>query len=155
VVDGVVEYIILPKDKNDYYGTSEYINAQAAELFVNEGLMSRFAVDAAIKETVSVGELVGTYPTRVKTVKGDVLAEVTITGGIGYVPVTFIGIEGYSGYRLFEVMADGSEVMVDQSVRGNDYWQVYYDPDTRLCDISFNVYQLDGKPHTYRLKKVQ
>ena len=42
--------------------------------------------------------------------------------------------------------------MVDQSVRGNDYWQVYRDPDTGLYDISFNVYQIK-ESGTYRLKK--
>ncbi len=155
VVDGAVEYIIFPENKNDYYGTSQYIKSMDASLFANEGLMYRYAMDARITESVNVGKLVGTYPTKVQTVKGkNTVAEVTIKGGIGYVPVIFTELDSYSGYRLFEVDANGKEKMVDQSVKGNDYWQVYRNPDTELYDIAFNVFQTDGKAHTYRLKKV-
>lgn len=89
---------------------------------------------------------------RVRTASGSTAAEVTITGGIGYVPVTFEGLDSYSGWRLFKVTEAGEE-MVDQSVKGNDYWQVYRNPDTDTYDISFNVFQI-GETATYRLKKV-
>lgn len=148
-ISGTVEYLVVPRNKSDYTGTSEYIKSLPAEAFSSAEIIRRYAVDGAIEVTAAVGSVEQSYPATVKTENGT--AEVTIKGGIGYTPITFRGLDSYSGYRLYKV-EDGKETMVDQSVRGNDYWQVYRDPDTGLYDISFNVYQIK-ESGTYRLKK--
>lgn len=151
--DGTVEYIITPQVKTEYIGTSPYINSLDESVFGNGELMRRYAQDGKITLQASKGEILGTYPATVQTVREEISAEITVGGGIGYVPVVFKGLDSYSGYRLFKVADDGSETMVDQSVKGNDYWQVYFNPDNDTFDITFNVFQI-GETATYRLKKV-
>lgn len=151
-VSGTVEYLIVPRAKSEYIGTSPYIKSLDENAFGCGEILRRYAADNAITASASVGEVTSAYPVRVRTASGSTAAEVTITGGIGYVPVTFEGLDSYSGWRLFKVTEVGEE-MVDQSVKGNDYWQVYRNPDTDTYDISFNVFQI-GETATYRLKKV-
>lgn len=152
VVTGAVEYVMVPRTAQEYIGTSEYIKGLADDVFGNAEIIRRYAVDGKVTASASVGELTGTYPTVVKSAKGDVVAEFTLAGGIGYVPVTITDLDSYSGYRLF-LVTDSGEEMVDQSVRGNDYWQCYRNPDTASYELSFNVEQI-GTTCTYRLKKI-
>ena len=80
-------------------------------------------------------------PIYVKCAESDqqgVLAEITVTGGMGYVPLTFTNVPHYSGIRL-ETKKGGSWVAVDQSVTGNDYWQAWYDSLSGTYELTFNV----------------
>ena len=65
-------------------------------------------------------------------------AEVTVTGGLGYVPITFTGLKHYRGYGLEQFTADGWQRVV-QSVHGHDYWQTGFDAEQRTFRMTFNV----------------
>lgn len=148
-----VEYVSMPSDKSLYTGTSEYVLSHAEEDFKDYSLMMDYAIDGEIGVSVSKGELTGEYPTRIKCAcETGVVCEFTLSGGATYVPVTIHGLNSYSGYRLYKVLEDGSDEIVDQSVKGNDYWQCYYDAENGYYELSFNVFQ-NGEKCTYRLKK--
>ena len=85
-------------------------------------------------------------------VDAEQLADVAVTGGVGYVPVTFTGLNDYRGWQLFK-STGGPLVAVDQSVHGNDYWQTDHDAASRKWRITFNVSldSPDDQPRTTRL----
>ena len=65
-------------------------------------------------------------------------AEVAVAGGLGYVPITFTGLQRHRGYAL-ERFSDGEWRRVDQSVHGHDFWQVGFDAERRTFRMTFNV----------------
>jgi len=82
---------------------------------------------------MKTGILEKTYPAvTVRTVNN--AAEFTLSGGLGYVPVTFTGLSSPRGPVL---MQDGRPV--DQSVHGNDFWQTDYDEATRTWQVTYTI----------------
>ena len=67
----------------------------------------------------------------------------TLTGGLGYVPVSFSGIGSPRGFTL---TLDGQDL--DQSVHGTDFWQTDYDPASRTWTLTYNIPISDKKPHS-------
>ena len=70
-------------------------------------------------------------------------AEVTVQGGVGYVPVTFTELTSPDGYALF---VDNQRI--NQSVHGNDFWQTDYDPATQRWRQTYNLALPAGQTHT-------
>ena len=92
------------------------------------------------------------YPIQVQ-VDGHGEAELSITGGIGYVPISFLGVRSAADCRLSQEV-DGTWRPVDQSVHGRDFWQTDYDPVERDYRITYNL-PLDSpsdRPRTIRLR---
>ena len=154
-VSFVIEYINLPAHKQDYYGTSSVLNEIPAQDYEGWQLAYTYAVQSNVSVQASVGEAVGNLPPVIRatgTADG-VVAQFTITKGIGYVPVTVKNVKGFSGWRLQK--KEGSDwKTVDQSVHGNDYWQAWYDAETGTYELTFNVHH-NGKNDVgeYRLIK--
>ena len=65
-----------------------------------------------------------------------------ITGGLGYVPITFMGLTAMDGYILHY---DGTTL--NQSVHGNDFWQTDYDPTTHTWSRTYNIKTDDDTQH--------
>ena len=155
-VEGVVEYLNLPVSKEAYYGPSEVMQSIPEEYFNTYRAAYYYVLGGKYITEASIGEITKAVPITVKTVEGDVAAQITITGGISYVPITFTNVPSYSGYRL-EKKEGEQWVMVDQSYNGNDYWQAWYDSDTATYELTFNV-EHSGDPeavYEYRLVKQQ
>lgn len=155
-VEGVVEYLNLPVSKEAYYGPSEVMQSIPEEYFNTYRAAYYYVLGGKYTTEASIGEVTKAVPITVKTVEGDVAAQITITGGISYVPITFTNVPSYSGYRL-EKKEGEQWVMVDQSYNGNDYWQAWYDSDTATYELTFNV-EHSGDPeavYEYRLVKQQ
>ena len=155
-VEGVVEYLNLPVSKEAYYGPSEVMQSIPEEYFNTYRAAYYYVLGGKYTTEASIGEITKSVPITVKTVEGDVAAQITITGGISYVPITFTNVPSYSGYRL-EKKEGEQWVMVDQSYNGNDYWQAWYDSDTATYELTFNV-EHSGDPeavYEYRLVKQQ
>lgn len=155
-VEGVVEYLNLPVSKEAYYGPSEVMQSIPEEYFNTYRAAYYYVLGGKYTTEASIGEITKAVPITVKTVEGDVAAQITITGGISYVPITFTNVPSYSGYRL-EKKEGEQWVMVDQSYNGNDYWQAWYDSDTATYELTFNV-EHSGDPeavYEYRLVKQQ
>ena len=65
---------------------------------------------------------------RQKLLDGATAAELTLSGGLGYRPVSFSGLVRHDGWKL-ERRTDGDWERVDQSSSvGNDWWQATHDP---------------------------
>ena len=97
----------------------------------------------------SVGSVARTHPVEIDCdAAGAVVAQFTMTGGFGYVPLVFRGLDRHDGWRLQRLQA-GAWAPIGQEVEGNDYWQCRYDAVAGSYELTFNV-DNDGAM-TYRL----
>ena len=91
------------------------------------------------------GTLLQKFPDiRIQTEKE--MASLTLKGGLGSVPVTFIGLSSPSGYEL---KIDG--VILDQSVHGKDFWQTNFDSVTSTWSRTYNLPISDQESHLIEL----
>ena len=119
--------------------------------FTNTQMILKLAKDNQLDVTPIVGRLQRTYPIELNADDGAVAVEFTLTGGLGYTPVTITGLARPEGWRMEQQQADGSWVLVDQSVEGNDYWQAFYDAEAEHFNLVYNLHNRDT--HTYRLTR--
>lgn len=144
-VEATIEHLIIPKASDDYYGPNEQLrealvrDANTWKMVHREARGNRREID------VSVGNLERRFPdVRVKAVNGS--AELVLTGGLGYVPVTVTGLASPGGSVL---IFDGKPL--DQSVHGKDFWQTNYDEASGTWSRTYNVPIKDGEPHEIKL----
>lgn len=158
VVEGTVQWLNMPVAKEDYYGPSDIVNSFAAEDFNTSKIAYAYAVGSKYTVTAQTGTITSDTPVYVACVdqqsSGQTAAEITITGGMSYVPITFTNVKHYSGYHL-EQLVDGQWVKVDQSVSGNDYWQVYYDSTTCTYEFTYNVEHSGDSSTIYQYRLVK
>jgi len=155
VVTCTVEYLVFPQKKTDYYGPSAALKSLSASDFDSWKIGYQYATKGAISVSASKGTVTSSYPVSVKASgNSGVVADFTVKGGMGYVPMTITNLSSASGYRLYKV-ENGKETQVNQSLSGqsNDYWQCDYDAQTDKYSLTFNVEHI-GTTATYRLKKV-
>ena len=156
VIEMVVEYTIIPNNVSSYYGQSDYLRA-TTEIFGTADALYQQVTGGTVAAQASVGKVTGNYPVKITAVDdGDVAAQFTLKGGLGYVPVMIDGLNNYSGYRL-QVKQGGNWVELEQSVKGNDYWQTDYNYATGKYRMAFNVKNVSGtnfnETNEYRLIK--
>ena len=140
-----IEYLVVPADKDRYYGPSADMAAIPAADYGTPELMRALADGNRTDLQVSVGTLLRTHPAEIAVTTNPVaapgltvLAELDLSGGFGHVPLTFVGLDGHEGWRL-ERQLGGSWVSIGQEVEGNDYWQARYDPLSESYELTFNV----------------
>ncbi|MGJ8654831.1 MAG: LamG domain-containing protein [Akkermansiaceae bacterium] len=135
-----VEWITLPNEADDYYGSNEVFRDHVAKNPGSWKTTHREAVGNDLKVVVGGGRLIHQYPIIIEAEKDEVVVE--IVGGVGYVPIRFEGLETAEGYTIYQVV-DGKEVKLDQAVHGNDFWQTDYDVKSKTFKMTFNL-PLDG-----------
>jgi hypothetical protein len=145
VVEGSVAFINLPAHKNDYYGPSKVLSLAPSSDYTSWRLSHLYATQTKMKATASVGTVERNMPFEiVATGEGaGTVCEFTLSGGIGYVPVTVKNLPGYSGWQL-QQWQNSQWVDVDQAVHGNDWWQAWYDAETAAYELSYTL------PHSGR-----
>jgi hypothetical protein len=136
-VDAEVELVITPMAADDYYGPNENLRAALKRGGDTWRSVHREAVGNNLELKALRGTILHRYPIVVEVDKGQD-ADFEVIGGIGYVPITFVGLDGYRGYGL-DQLTDGRLSRVDQSVHGNDYWQTGHNPVTNRWRITYNV----------------
>ena len=62
----------------------------------------------------------------------------TVEGGLGYLAVSFAGLNRYDGWLLEQLNGESWEP-VDQSVWGNDFWQSSYHEASNSYTLTYNV----------------
>ena len=158
VVEGTVEWLNLPVNKDEYYGPSSVIAAIPQHYFNTWRAAYAYALGGKYKVEASVGEVVQNTPVYVacadKQDSGDTVAEITVPGGKGYVPLTFTQVKHYSGYQLQKYF-NGAWENVDQSVFGNDYWQTWYDADNGKYEFTYNVEHTGNEDQQYKYRLVK
>lgn len=147
-VQATIEYLVMPADKSRYYGESDYLTALPAQSYQSTDMALALAAGNQIDVETTVGQLERTYPVEIQSEAGILAAEFTITGGLGYLPVTIKGLSRHDGWRL-EQLVNGAWEGVDQAVHGNDYWQTRYDGAVGSYELTFNVPNRGAQ--TYRL----
>ena len=146
-VEADLELVVLPADAASYYGPDKGFQKALAGDADTWRLVHREAVGNALKSESRRGAVLNPYPLRIAVDDGQG-AEVTLRGGLGYVPVTFTGLASPRGYALFV-----DDQRINQSVHGNDFWQTDYDPGTQRWQQTFNIPLAYSQPQTVRLER--
>ena len=139
-VEATIEHIAMPQFAKDYYGPNKNLRAALGRDENTWRMIQREALgnDRVVK--IETGTLERLQPdVRIRTDRDK--ARLTLSGGLGFVPVTFTGLSSHRGYKL-EI--DGHAL--DQSVHGNDFWQSDYDPSTRRWSRTYNIPADGGQP---------
>ncbi len=143
-----ITVLSFPKDHNDYYGPNESFKSH---LRVNPNswkTVHREVVGNHISVTIdSGGDLVSNYPIVITVSNpdkecslGEDEVHFTISGGIGAVPIKFIGLDSRD-YMLYQQFYDG-EVPLDQSVYKNDFWQTEFSFEYEMDEEMLGTYSL-------------
>ncbi|NLX12777.1 MAG: hypothetical protein GXY44_03870 [Phycisphaerales bacterium] len=157
-VEAWVELLVLPQFAKDYYGPNKGLRK---DLEANENTWKpvfRQAVGNDMQIVVKKGRLLRAYPPHVE-VDASGNAELSLTGGLGYVPLTFAGLDDYRGGELAMLGEDGAWSVIDQSSGyRNDFWQIGRDESGKYA-ITFNVdldapERLARKPRVFRYSRV-
>ena len=143
-----IEYVVPPAVQAAYYGPSAFLTGLPAASFNTTEVVRQLAMANRLSVQVRTGTLRRTQPVEVDAVSAAVAAELTVSGGSGYVAMTFHRLPRHDGWRLQRLNA-GTWLMVDQSVSGNDWWQANYDADDSSWSLTFNV--PNPRPTDYRL----
>ncbi len=132
-VEAVFEHVIVPQAADDYYGPNEALRAALQRDADTWRMVQREAVGNDRQVTMVRGSLLSVHPSVCVRAQGDAAA-FTLSGGLGYVPVTFEGLSSPEGFVL---RVDGRPV--DQSVHGRDFWQSDYDPVAKRWSLTYTV----------------
>jgi hypothetical protein len=143
-VEATIEHLVLPQAAADYYGPNEPLRAALATMHDSWRLVHREAVGNARRVEVLKGRLERLHP-DVRVAAEDGRVEFTITGGLGYVPITITGLPTHRGGGF---TIDGTPC--DQAVHGNDFWQTDFDPETGTWTQTVTVPLPESADHTIR-----
>ena len=147
-IRATVEYLIPPSDKDVYYGTSDYLTEMPPYDFQSTEMMRHLAAFNSLEIETFVGSIMRVQPIELMASPGATAARFTLRGGRGYTPLTIHGLARPDGWRL-QRYENETWVQVDQSVEGNDFWQVYDAADSGDFDLIFNLH--NRGTHQYRL----
>jgi hypothetical protein len=140
-IEATIEHLVVPQSSGDYYGPNEALRTALGRDGNTWKMIQREVVENRRDVTMKAGRLLRLFPeVAVETI--DDSASLTLTGCLGYVPVSFSRLRSP---RDFVLTLDGQ--VLDQSVHGNDFWQADYDPSTQSWTLTFNIPVNDGKPH--------
>ena len=135
-VEARIIHVVMPQYASDYYGPNANL-AEALKTGENTWKMIyREAVGNNLDVKVIGGKLEQAYPIRIHSTGGDITFDVT--GGIGYVPVTFTGVRNYRGFKLVR-KEKNQWVEFDQSYYAKDFWQTDYDALSGAWEITYNL----------------
>jgi hypothetical protein len=143
-VEATIEHLVLPQAAADYYGPNEPLRAALATMQDSWRLVHREAVGNTRRVELGKGRLERLHP-DVRVGAEDGRAEFTITGGIGYVPITITGLPTHRGGGF---TIDGTPC--DQAVHGNDFWQTDFDPVSGTWSQTVTVPLPEGAAHAIR-----
>ncbi len=142
-----VEWITPPRIADDYYGPNETLRKHLIANPRSWKTVYREAKGNDLQVKVTGGTVLRNYPLMIlASSSGSPEIAFEITGGVGHVPVRFEGLGSPDGLALYQLV-DGAEVRLDQSVKGNDFWQTDYDTESDSFKMSFNL-PLDGLEHS-------
>lgn len=139
-IEATIEHIVMPQFASDYYGPSESLRAALRKDENTWRMILREAVGNDRRVEVKTGKLERLHP-DIRMVADADRAAFELTGGLGYVPITFTDL---TSSRPFTLTVNGEPI--DQSIHGNDFWQTDYDPDSRRWSRTYNIPIADKQP---------
>ena len=111
-----IELITLPRAASDYYGPNELFRQHLTSFPSSWKTTHRHAVQNALAVDVSGGELIRTYPIRVRTTSAT--TRMRIDGGVGAIPIEIEGIRSIAGLRLFDQSRQPLRYQIDPNPDG-------------------------------------
>ena len=128
-VRAVIEHVVVPQHADGYYGPNENLRAALIKNADTWRMIHREAVGNDLSVTVTVGKPVRTRPTMVQASSNR--AEFTITGGLGYVPITISGLTDYKHAKL--------EILSGDKWRAVGSRQCDYNAESRTWEITCSI----------------
>ena len=148
-----IEFSILPNNMTTYYGSSDYILLSNSLMGKGEAMYQQ-VYGGKVSVKAAKGNVIANNPVIVECENDE--CEFSVTGGLGYVPLIIENVSDYKGYSL-EQKINGAWVKVDQSIIGNDYYQVVYNAKTGKYQFAYNIKNTKGlnflMEETYRFVK--
>ena len=148
-----VEYSVVPNNTRTYYGSSDYILSTMSLMGTGDAMYQQ-VYGGKVTAKATKGSVIANHPVIIECENDE--CEFSITGGLGYVPLLIENVSSYKGYSL-QQKVNGEWVKIDQSVLGNDYYQVVYNAKTGKYQYAFNVKNTKGlgfqMEETYRFLK--
>ena len=86
VLRATVEYVVPPASEAAYYGEAEHLLTLAPGAFQTAGMGTHLASGGALTAEATIGTVLRTHPVVLEADPGEIAAEFTLTGGLGYVP---------------------------------------------------------------------
>jgi hypothetical protein len=146
-VEATIEHLVIPQYAEDYSGPNEELRAALRRHQNTWRMVHREAVGNERRVELVTGKLEFLYPAVAIQTAGDT-AEFTLTGGLGFVPVSFNGLRSPRGHALY---LDGQPL--DQSVHGSDFWQTDYDPVAQRWSRTYNIPAAGHQSRTIQLRR--
>jgi hypothetical protein len=134
-LEAEIELIVIPRKGREYFGPNVNLKKALAKDANTWKMVQREVLGNDLTVDMVKGALQESYPIQIKVAAGNA-AQFKVTGGMGYVPVTFIGVNGYRD-PVLEEKVNGSWEKIDQSNYGKDFWQADFYQGS--WDITFNV----------------
>lgn len=136
-VEADIELVILPMAAADYYGPNADLREALSSWADTWRMVHREARGNDLRVRVTGGRLVRRTPVEIASRDGR-SANIEITGGLGYVPITFHNLRRPAPFTL-TVESGGRKTPVDQSVHGGDWYQVTPDASGRTYSVTVNL----------------
>jgi hypothetical protein len=146
-VEADLEFVVFPSEARAYYGPNANFRQELEKEADTWHPVQREATGNSMQWKLQSGNLERETPLAF-SVDWRGRAGLTLTGGLGYVPVTFMGLKNY---RDFELLVEGKPL--NQSVHGNDFWQTDYDQVRREWRITYNILRDDRGPTRLEFRK--
>jgi len=128
-VRAVVEHVVVPQHAGDYYGPNENLRSALEKHADTWRMIHREAVGNDLSVKVSRGKLVRLRPTMIQS--RDNRSEFTVTGGLGYVPITICGLTDYRNPVL--------EMNEGDNWRKVKFHQCDYNAESRTWEITCSI----------------
>ena len=146
-VEATIEHVVMPQFAGDYYGPNVALREALTKDENTWRMIHREAVGNDRCVEMKVGLLQRMFPAISIQAAND-QAEFTLTGGLGYVPITISGLSSPTGFTFLV-----DDQPLQQSVHGRDFWQTDYDAKTKRWSLTYNVPVDDAEAHRVRLRK--
>ena len=120
-----------------YKRQSDHLLALPASAFQSTEMMRHLAEGNTLAVEATVGSLLRVHPVELAAATGTTAADFTVTGGLGYVPITVHALPRPDGWVLESEGAEGW-APVPMEVEGGDGWQAS-DAGDGLYSLTYTV----------------
>lgn len=136
-IEAEVEMFIVPMKEEHYYGANTAFRKALKSSVKSPWKMAyREAKGNNLSVVVRKGKLLSSYPVVISSHNNEAIFQ--ITGGIGYVPLSVKGLTDYKRPSLY-VKDHDKWTLIDQSVHGNDFWQIDFHSNDKTWEITYNL----------------
>lgn len=135
-IEAEIERVYFGQDASAYYGEDDHFRTALQTYGNQHQMVMREAIGNDLSVNVTTGTLEKSYPVQIQATNNT--AAFSITGGIGYVPITLTGLTDYRS-PLLEEYSGGAWSALDATTSGGNAWQADYEPESGTWQLTINV----------------